>query len=224
MEIKKTQRADLSRKHGLFLVIGLVLSLGATLAAFEWKTYGPGDLMDLGSLSDDFDELIEVPPTIHPPKQPPVIQQPILREVPDDEEIIEDIEIIIDVDITEEQVLNDFVFDEPMEEEKAEEVFLWVEEQASFPGGPNAWGKFLNKNFKYPRKAARMGIEGKVNLSFIVDKNGVISDIQVIRGIGGGCDEEAIRVLSQSPKWSPGRQRGNAVKSRMAIQIQFKLN
>lgn len=223
MEIKKTLPADLSRKRGLFLVIGLAISLGATLTAFEWKTYDTGDLMNLGSVVQDFDELVEIPPTIQPPKQPPVVQQPKLIEIPDDEEIIDEIDIVIDVDITEEQIIEDLVIEDEMPEEKAEEIFLWVEEQASFPGGAKAWAKFLNKNFKYPRTAARMGIEGKVNLSFVVDKNGVISDIQVTRGIGGGCDEEAIRVLSQSPKWSPGRQRGNAVKSRMAIQINFQL-
>ncbi len=223
MEIKKTPQADLARKHALFLVIGLLISLGATFTAFEWKTYNTGDLMNLGSISGDFDELVEIPPTIQPPKQPPVIQQPKLIEIPDDEEIIEEIDVVIDVDITEEQVIEDLIIEDEMPEEKAEEVFLWVEEQASFPGGDKAWAKFLNKNFKYPRSAARMGIEGKVLLSFIVDKNGVISDIEVTRGIGGGCDEEAIRVLSQSPRWSPGRQRGNAVKSRMAIQIKFQL-
>ena len=107
--------------------------------------------------------------------------------------------------------------------EEADQLFIVVEENASFPGGPKAWAKFLNKNFKYPKRAQRMGIEGKVFLSFIVDKDGTISDIQVARGIGGGCDEEAIRVLSNSPKWNPGLQRGRAVKSRMSIQIQFTL-
>lgn len=223
METKKTPRADLGRKQGLFLVLGLLISLGATLTAFEWKTYDTGDLMNLGSLVDDFDNLVEIPPTIQEPPKPPVIQQPKLIEIPDDEDIIDEVDVVIDVDITEEQIIEDLIIEDEMPEEQAEKVFLWVEEQASFPGGPKAWGKFLNKNFKYPRAAARMGIEGKVNLSFIVDKNGVISDIQVTRGIGGGCDEEAIRVLSQSPRWSPGRQRGNAVKSRMAIQINFQL-
>ncbi|MCE7991251.1 MAG: TonB family protein [Roseivirga sp.] len=223
MEIKKTIPADLGQKRGLFLVIGLAVSLGATLTAFEWKTYDVGDLMNLGSVVEDFDELVEVPPTIHPPKKPPVVQQPKLIEIPDDEEILEEIDVVIDVDITEEQIIEDLIIEDEMPEEKAEEIFVYVEEQASFPGGAKAWGKFLNKNFKYPRSAARMGIEGKVNLSFVVDKNGVISDIQVTRGIGGGCDEEAIRVLSQSPKWNPGKQRGNAVKSRMAIQIKFQL-
>ncbi|WP_339607519.1 energy transducer TonB [uncultured Roseivirga sp.] len=98
-----------------------------------------------------------------------------------------------------------------------------MEEYAKFPGGWDEWAKFLNKNFEYPRQAQRSGIEGTVHLSFVVDAKGIISDIEVTRGIGGGCNEEAIRVLKLSPKWTPGKQRGVAVKSRMAIQIKFGL-
>lgn len=223
MEVKKTKKADLTGKHALFMVTGLVLSLTATLIAFEWKSYDSGELMNLGLLTDEFDKLMEIPPTVQPQRKPPVIQQPKLIEIPDEEEVIEEIDFTLDVTLTEDQIIEDLTFDDNLPDEEAEEVFIWVEEQASFPGGPKAWGKFLNKNFKYPRNAARMNIEGKVHLSFVVDKNGVISDIEVIRGIGGGCDEEAIRVLSNSPRWNPGKQRGNAVKSKMAIQIHFEL-
>lgn len=223
MEAKKTPKADMNKRTSLFLMIGLIVSLGLTLMAFEWKKYEAGDLMDLGEVSDEFEELTEIPPTEQPPPPPPKIQQPQIIEIPDEEEIEEEIEIDLDVEITEETEVEEIVFEEEPEEEVAEEVFLVVEEQASFPGGNKAWGKFLKKNLKYPRQATRMGISGKVFLSFIVDKQGVISDIQVLRGIGGGCDEEAIRVLKASPKWNPGKQRGRAVKSRMAFTIDFKL-
>lgn len=223
MEAKKTPEADVNKKAGLFLAIGLLVSLGITLAAFEWKQYDQGELMDLGNVADDFEELTEIPPTEQPPPPPPKIQQPQIIEIPDEEEIEEEIEIDLDVEITEETEVEEIVFEEEPEEEVAEQVFLVVEEQAAFPGGPSEWTKFLRKNLKYPRQATRMGIEGKVFLSFIVDKEGAISDIQVIRGIGGGCDEEAKRVLESSPRWSPGKQRGRAVKSRMQIQIVFKL-
>ena len=222
METKKTKQADLKSKRWMFMFVGLTLSLTATLVAFEWKTYGAGEYMALGSVAQDFDDLVEIPPTIQEPPKPPPVEQPILIEV-DDEELLEEIEIVIDIDVTEEQVIEDIIVQDELPEEKAEEIFIIVEEQASFPGGPAAWGKFLRKNLKYPRKASRMGIEGKVFLSFIVDKSGIISDIKVTRGIGGGCDEEAIRVLSESPRWSPGRQRGNAVKSKMGFQISFQL-
>ena len=223
MEAKKTPEADVNKKAGMFLAIGLIVSLGLTLAAFEWKQYAAGELMDLGMAQDDFEELTEIPPTEQPPPPPPKIQQPQIIEIPDEEEIEEEIEIDLDVEITEETEVEEIVFEEEPEEEVGEEIFMIVEEQASFPGGNKAWGKYLRKNLKYPRTAQRMGIEGKVFLSFVVDKEGVISDIVVSRGIGGGCDEEAIRVLKNSPRWSPGKQRGRAVKSRMAIQIFFNL-
>lgn len=223
MEAKKTPQADLTKKTSLFLAIGLVVSLGVTLAAFEWKKYEKGEIMDLGMVADDFEELTEIPPTEQPPPPPPKIQQPQIIEIPDEEEIEEEIEIDLDVEITEETEVEEIVFEEEPEEEEADEVFLVVEEQASFPGGMGEWNNFLKKNLKYPRQATRMGIEGAVFLSFIVDKQGSISDIQVIRGIGGGCDEEAIRVLKNSPKWAPGKQRGRAVKSRMQLRIVFRL-
>tara|TARA_R110001592_G_scaffold33985_5_gene117149 strand:+ start:70 stop:744 length:675 start_codon:yes stop_codon:yes gene_type:complete len=223
METKKTPSADLNRKSALFLSIGLLISLSLTFIAFEWRVHEKGDLMDLGMAMDDFDDLIEVLPTEQPPPKAPPLQQPEIVPIPDDEEIDETIEINLDVDITEDTEVENLVFDAEPEAEVADEIFLFVEENAKFPGGWGEWGKFLNKNFQYPRQAVKMRIEGTVHLSFVVDSNGVISDIVVTRGIGGGCDEEAIRVLKSSPKWSPGRQRGVAVKSRMAIQIKFGL-
>lgn len=98
-----------------------------------------------------------------------------------------------------------------------------VEEQASPPGGMAEFYKFLGKNLEYPNQARRMGIEGRVYLQFTVNKQGEISDIVVTRGIGGGCDEEAIRVLKESPRWSPGKQRGVPVKSRMNFAVVFRL-
>lgn len=223
MESKKNENADLRGKRSLFLATGLMLSLAMVLTAFEWKTFGNGEIMDLGPLTDNFDELTEIPITEMPPPEKPPVQQPTIIEIPDTEEVLEEIDYELDMNITEDDIIEDIVVDAEPEEEVAEQLFLVVEEEASFPGGDKAWAQFLKKNFKYPRNAQRMGIEGKVFLSFIVDKNGVISDIQVTRGIGGGCNEEAIRVLQNSPRWNPGRQRGVAVKSRMALQIAFQL-
>ena len=222
MEHKKKPNADLSKKRVLFLFTGLLISLAMTLTAFEWKTYSKGELIDLGEVTDNFDELMEIPPTEQPPPEKPPVQQPQVIEIPDDEEIIDEIDFELDVEVTEEEIVENVTF-EPMEEEKAEDIFIFVEEEASFPGGKKAWAKFLKKNLTYPRQAKRMNIEGRVHLGFVVDKNGNISDIEVLRSIGGGCDEEAIRVLNASPKWNPGKQRGNPVKSRMQILVVFKL-
>ena len=223
MEAKKTPSADINKKSSLFLAIGLLVSLGVTFAAFEWKKYDKGELMDLGMAVDDFEDLIEIPPTEQLPPPPPPKQQPQIIEIPDEEEIEEEIEINLDVEITEEQEVQDIIFEEEPEEEVGDQIFLVVEESAVFPGGQAAWGKYLNKNLEYPRQASRMGIEGAVYLSFVVDQAGKLSDVSVTRGIGGGCDAEAIRVLEASPRWTPGKQRGRAVKSRMAIRILFKL-
>jgi protein TonB len=179
--------------------------------------------MDLGQVSDEFEDVMEIPPTEQPPPPPPKIQQPESIEVPDEEEIEEEIEVDLDVEITEETVVEDIVFDEPVEEEVAEEIFTIVEDQPQPKGGMAAFYEYIGKKLKYPAQARRMGIEGKVFVEFVVDKDGTITDVKAIKGIGAGCDEEAIRVIQASPKWNAGKQRGRPVKVRMILPITFKL-
>ena len=223
MEAKKNPKADLNKKTGLFLNIGLVVSLLLVITAFEWRFYDDGEMMDLGQVSDDFEDVMEIPPTEQPPPPPPKIQQPEIIEVPDEEEIEEEIEVDLDVEITEETVVEDIVFDEPVEEEVAEEIFTIVEDQPAPKGGMAAFYEYVGKKLKYPAQARRMGIEGKVFVEFVVDKDGTITNVKAIKGIGAGCDEEAIRVIQASPKWNPGKQRGRPVKVRMILPITFKL-
>ena len=224
MEIKKNKDVDLTKKSGLFLNIGLVISLSLTLFAFEYKSYGDGSLMELSSINDDFEEMMEIPPTEQLPPPPPKIQQPEIIEVPDEEEIEEEIEVDLDVEITEETEIEEAVFEDPVEEEIADEVFTIVEKQPMPSGGINGFNRFVKQNLIYPKRAHRMGIEGKVFIQFIVQKDGAITDVKVIRGIGAGCDEEAIRVIQKSPKWTPGKQRGRAVRVRMVLPITFSLS
>ncbi len=108
-------------------------------------------------------------------------------------------------------------------QEKEEKPFLAVEQMPEFPGGLGELGKFLSKKLKYPSTATEMGIEGTVVLTFVVSKTGVISNIKVIRGIGGGCDEEAIRVVRLMPSWKAGRQNGNAVPVQFTLPIKFSI-
>ena len=108
------------------------------------------------------------------------------------------------------------------EEENVDEIFTIVEESASFPGGIQAFYEYLGKELKYPRQAQRMGIEGRVFVQFVVERDGSLTDIQVVKGIGAGCDEEAVRVLKNSPKWKPGKQRGKPVRQKMIQNILFK--
>jgi protein TonB len=110
-----------------------------------------------------------------------------------------------------------------VKEEKKEEPFTYVEEMPSFPSGNDALLTFISSHIQYPEIAKRAGVEGKVLVQFVVEKSGEIDDIQVIKGIGAGCDEEAVRVCKMMPKWKPGRQNGKPVRVRMVIPFHFKL-
>jgi len=223
MELKKTPNADLNKKSGLFLNIGLVVSLIIVISAFEWKFYDDGDLVDLGQVRDDFEEMLEIPPTEQPPPPPPKIQQPEIIEVPDEEEIEEEIEVDLDVEITEDEAIEEIITEEAPEEEDVDQVFTIVEQQAEYKGGMKKFLEYVGKKMKYPNVARRIGVEGKVFVQFVVERDGSITDVLVIRGIGAGCDEEAIKVISESPKWNPGKQRGRAVRVRVIIPITFRL-
>ncbi|MCZ6899438.1 MAG: energy transducer TonB [Bacteroidetes bacterium] len=223
MEAKKHPEADLTSKSGLFTNVGLVISLLLVIMAFEWKFYDDISVMDLGQVEDNFEDMMDIPPTEQPPPPPPVIQQPQIIEVPDEEEIEDEIEVNLDVEITEETVIEEIVFEEAPEEEVADEIFTVVEDQPTPIGGMSAFYKYIGKKLKYPPQARRMGIEGKVFVQFVVDKDGSITDVKAVKGIGAGCDEEAVRVIGSAPKWKPGKQRGRAVKVRMILPITFKL-
>ena len=120
MEIKKNPNADLTKKSGLFLNIGLVVSLLLIITAFEWRFYDDGSLVDLGKLDESFEEMLDIPPTEQPPPPPPKIQQPEIIEVPDDDEIEEEIEVDLDVEITEETVIEEIIVEDEPEEEGQE--------------------------------------------------------------------------------------------------------
>ncbi len=223
IESKKNPKADLTKKTGLFLNIGLVISLLLAISAFEYKFYDDQSVVNLGTTNEQFEDLMDIPQTEQPPPPPPKVQQPEIIEVPDEEEIKEDINVDLDVEVTQETVIEDVVFDAAPEEEKAEEIFTIVEDQPQPEGGMAAFYQYVQKNLKYPAQARRMGIEGKVFVQFVVDKDGSLTDVQAVKGIGAGCDEEAVRVIEGAPKWKPGKQRGRPVKVRMILPITFKL-
>lgn len=223
MEAKKTEKADLTKKSGLFFSIGLIFTLFLTERAFDYKQYDEKVDLLSGKSTNTFEEMIEVPPTEQPPPPAPVIQQPQIVEVPDEQEIKEDLNIKFDVEVTEDTKVEavTVVAEEPKEE--VEEIFTVVEETAAPKGGMAAFYKMVGDKMKYPAQARRMGVEGKVFVQFVIGKDGSISDVKVIKGIGAGCDEEAIRVVQSSPAWNPGKQRGKAVKQRYTLPIIFKL-
>jgi periplasmic protein TonB len=184
----------------------------------------------------------DIPPVIPPPvEEPPKVDVPTTEflppvisptEVDDTPPTQETLSVAPPADVTNVGNPNDIGL--PIEEgEKPEEIvkiepvedkeFITVEIQAQYPGGMKALGEFLSKNLKYPPAAVRANVSGKVFLSFGVDKNGNIYDVQVTKGIGFDCDEEAVRVVKLMPNWSPGRQSSKAVKSRFNLPIAFVL-
>lgn len=220
MKALENKSKQLSKYRYLFLSLGLTLSLGCVLLAFEAKAkYMPEPITWDEPFQGDLPYIpITQPEQPKPPK--PKVKTPVLIPVDDPADIDVDLSKIF----TFEPNLESFTEAPINSPEVAPPTpFIVVEEQASFPGGVQAWTRFLRKNIKYPKFAKRSGIEGRVFLSFHVDAEGNISNIEVVRGIGGGCDEEAVRVLKKSPKWNPGRQRGRPVKSPMSIFISFVL-
>ena len=107
--------------------------------------------------------------------------------------------------------------------EEVEQPFVIVEQMPQFPGGEKEMMKFIHNNLRYPSLAAENGIQGTVIVNFVVDHEGKITRIKVVRGIGGGCDEEAMRVLSKMPAWSPGRQGGKPVLVSYTVPIKYVL-
>lgn len=224
MEPKKTEKADLTNKSWLFFNIGLVITLLLMVMAFEYSVRDNSGDLDLAKNMNVIDEILEVPPTEQPPPPPPKIQQPVIIEVPDEEEIKEDIKVEFDVEVTEDTKVEAIVI-APVEEEKedVDQIFLVVEETATPKGGMAAFYKFVSDKMKYPAQARRMGIEGKVFVEFVINRDGSITDVKAIKGIGAGCDEEAVRVVQSAPPWNPGKQRGKPVRQRYVVPIIFKL-
>lgn len=224
MEAKKTDKADLTKKSTFFFSIGLLVTLGITFMAFEWKSYDEKMVELQGKNTNVFEEMIEVPPTEQPPPPAPVIQQPQIVEVPDEEEIKEDIQLKFDVEVTEETKVEQVVVAPVVEEkEDVDQIFSVVEETAEPKGGMPAFYKYVSEKMKYPAQARRMGVEGRVFVEFVVNRDGSIVDVKAIKGIGAGCDEEAVRVVQSAPSWKPGKQRGKPVRQKMVIPIIFKL-
>lgn len=222
MELKKNPKLDYRRKYVLFFNIGLVISLLIVISAFEWKS---NERVSWVVLPEPviFEDPITPPITDITPQKPKV-QVFELTEVKDEIEIEEpDYILVIATGEPEPIEIDPSLFKEPMIEEtdKIEDI---VEKMPSYVGGLEEFYKFVGKNLKYPAQARRMGIEGKVFVHFVVDRDGSLSDIKVVRGIGAGCDEEVERIIHKSPKWNPGKQRGEPVRVRMMMPITFRLN
>lgn len=226
MEIKKSPKADLDSKKLTFTLVGLVVALFVVWRVFEYKSYDKQNLDTFARQVEVMEEeMVEITkqempkPQVQAPK-PQVTQ---IQVVEDDVEV-EDIDI--NAEVNQDEIIEEYVYEAPeIEEEEIEEeeVFKSVEEQPEFPGGVEKLLEYVQKNLKYPMMARESDIQGRVFVGFIVEKDGSITNVQVLRGIGGGCDEEAVRVVQSLPKFKPGKQRGNPVRVQYTLPIVFKL-
>ena len=228
MELKKNPKVDIGRKKWMLFSIGLAITMLFLVVSFEWKVYDKNAQVVVLE-EEEIEYMMEDPPiTQQPSPPPPVLQQPEVVEVPDEEEIDDEIEANMDIELKDIPTpappkAKPKKKKKPKVEEKEEEIFMIVEEQAMPKGGLKKFYKYISDNLSYPSQARRMGVEGRVFLQFVVEKDGSITDIKVLKGIGSGCDEEAVKVLKSAPKWKPGKQRGKAVRVRRSIPVFFKL-
>ena len=228
MEIKKSEKASLENKKLLFVEIGLVVSLAITLFAFEWtstetETALLEDTTEILIEEEIISTQMETPPP--PPEAPkiPVLSDQI--DIVDDEiEVNDDLFMNLEDDANMGVEIMEYV---EVEEEVVEEEaipFLLVEEKPSFQGGDaNQFSKWVNSRLEYPEIAKENGVQGRVTLQFTVEKDGSVTKVKVLRGVDPSLDKEAVRVVSMSPKWSPGKQRDRAVPVTYTFPVIFQL-
>jgi protein TonB len=223
MEAKKTPKADLEKGKDLFLLMGFVMVLSFIFIAFEWtksevKKYEvQNTLENVGE-----EEIIPVTerPQTPPPPPPPEPVTPEVLVVVDNKTEVASIQIN-----TEDQPSAAVVILPPVanDEPDDETVFVIVEKSPEFPGGEAAMYKFISNAIRYPAVAQDVGIQGRVTCQFVVNKDGSITDIEVVRGVDPSLDKEAIRVIGSMPKWRPGEQRGKSVRVKYTLPIVFRL-
>ena len=228
MEVKKAPHANIETHKSTFLLMGMVVALAVLFVGFEWSsTLSKLDetVIVQDVLAEEEIEITQREPTPPPPPPPP---EP---EVPEVIEMVEEkVETKIDLSSLEDdqskaqvQTYTPPPPPKPVEEEATEEIFVVVEKQPEFPGGTTALMKFLGDNIKYPVIAQENGIQGRVITNFVVERDGSISDVQVVRGQDPSLDREAVRVIKTMPRWTPGQQRGKPVRVRFTLPVVFRL-
>ena len=226
MERKKTKKANLEKKNSLHFLIGAIIALSIILVSFEWSTNQKSSDVDINSISAiEFEE--EMIATRREEPKPPEPKQPeiktVIEIVEDDIEIEDDFDFDMEADDNTEY---NFIMDDDDGEEIIEEVtpFYIVEDMPTFQGGDmGEFWKYAMKEIRYPEVAAENGLSGTVYMQFTVSTAGYVVDVKVIKGVHPDLDEEAIRVIKNSPKWEPGKQRGRKVPVIMSLPMKFIL-
>jgi protein TonB len=226
MEQKKSNKADLEKKRGLFLEIGFVLALLFVFGAFEW-TKEDVNYSSLGELADLTGEEEIIPITrqeLEKPPEPPKPQQVVLElNIVEDDVVLEDDFIIEDFEASQDQDIQMLFAEE--EEEAEPDFFVLVEDMPVFQGGgTEQFRNYIQSRIEYPKIAMENGVSGTVYVSFIVDKKGNYSEISILRSVDTSLDNAVLEAISKAPKWTPGMQRGKPVNVKMSIPVKFILN
>ena len=231
MEIKKDPKVNLESRKTTYVLTGLVGIMAILFIALEWSNTSRRYSNLVGRTADleEEEEIVmtvqnNTPPPPPPPPMPDVIEQ--LTVVEDDVEIEEvEMQSLEDDNNTVVEVVDLSADSGPSEEEEAEgnQIFTVVEQNPEFPGGEAALMAYIKKNLRYPAFAAENGIQGRVTLSFTVEKDGSIANIEVMRTPAEELSKEAIRVVQTMPKWKPGKQRGKAVRVKYILPVTFRL-
>lgn len=237
MEVKKSKKADLEGEKGTGLLIGYIVALSTMFACFEYTTreFQETDVVYSVASFVSEEEVIPITQPIFTAAPPPPADAPQVAEIID---IVDN-----ETEIVEEKIETSESTDQaitgptapvtgpvmagppaPVQEESDEgEIFEVVEQNPSFPGGDQKLMEWLQKNLKYPSIAQENGIQGRVMVSFVVNKDGSVVDPKVIRSVDPSLDKEAIRVVSAMPKWIPGKQRGKTVRVKYTLPVTFRL-
>ncbi len=233
MEPKKNPKADINRNSGLYFAIGLAFTMFVVWRALEWKKYDEVVNYDIAlNVEDQLDEEVPMTEQIKTPPPPPPPAAPEVIEVVEDEEEVEETVIESTETSQEEEVIE-------IEEVEVEEIdedisvpFAVIEDVPVFPGCEGAsdkkacfqqqMQKHIRKHFRYPEIAQEMGVQGRVNVMFVIQKDGSISGIRM-RGPDKNLEAEALRIIELLPNMTPGKQRGRPVKVPFSIPITFRL-
>jgi TonB family C-terminal domain len=230
MEIKKTPKASLENNQTLGILMGMVVGLAILFVGFEWGTRefevirveGIADILAEEEIDITIQDNTPPPP---PPPPPPAVIELVELNVVEDDVVVADIEIKSSED-SQSDPQQAYVPPAPEledEEESAQHIFTVVEKAPSFPGGDTEMMKFVNGAIRYPVIAQENGIQGRVICSFVINSDGSVVDITVVRGVDPSLDREAVRVLGTMPRWSPGEQRGKPVRVKYVMPIHFRL-
>ncbi len=219
MALRKTQKADIKAKYSLFIEVGMILTLAILIGAFRMDMR-VDDSFNNALAEQEVVQMEDIIQTTQIEKPPPPPRPPVPVEVPNDE-ILEDDDLELDMSLDLDAPISALPPPPPPpadEPEPEPEIFVIVEQMPELIGGLGA----LQSQIRYPEIAKKAGVEGRVIVQFVVNEQGIVENPVVVRGIGAGCDEEAIKAVRQA-RFTPGKQRGKAVKVKMSLPVTFRL-